>query len=118
MTSRSRREDEHDAVVCADVLGSFGVSVADVRAQTDVPDASLENALASALGAAGHPTEFLRDVVAASDRGIDAPARYWSHAPATHLADVFDAIDWSFSMRDAHGRPVSADEESPGPYTL
>lgn len=118
MTSRSRREDEHDAVVCADVLGSFGVSVADVRAQTDAPGASLEAALASALEAAGHPTEFLRDVVVGSARGIDAPARYWSHAPARHLADVFDAIDWSFSMRDAHGRPVSADGESPGPYTL
>ncbi|WP_256295784.1 hypothetical protein [Haloarchaeobius salinus] len=118
MTSRSRREDEHDAVVCADVLGSFGVSVADVRARTDVPDASLETALASALETAGHPTEFLRDVVVASARGVDAPARYWSHAPATQLADVFDAIDWSFSMRDARGQPVSADGESPGPYTL
>ncbi|WP_257299438.1 hypothetical protein [Haloarchaeobius sp. FL176] len=118
MTSRTRREDEHDAMVCADVLGSFGVSVTDVRTQTGTPGTSLETALASALDAAGHPAEFLRDVVVASDRGLDAPARYWSHAPATHLADIFDAIDWEFSMRDAHGRPVSADGESPGPYTL
>jgi hypothetical protein len=118
MTSRSRREDEHDAMVCADVLGSFGVSVTDVRSRTGTPGASLETALASALEAAGHPTEFLRDVIVGSERGIDAPARYWSHAPATHLEAVFDAIDWSFSMRDAHGRPVSADSESPGPYIL
>ncbi|MFC4405170.1 hypothetical protein [Haloarchaeobius iranensis] len=118
MTSRPGRDGEHDAMVCADVLGSFGVSVTDVRAQTGTPGASLETALASALEAAGHPAEFLRDVVVASDRGLDAPARYWSHAPAAHLADVFDAIDWEFSMRDAHGRPVSADGESPGPYTL
>ncbi|WP_435360236.1 hypothetical protein [Haloarchaeobius sp. DFWS5] len=119
MDSRSSR-DAHDPVVCADVLGAFGVSSDEVRDETDTTDSadSLETTIEESLAGAEHPTEFVRRTVVGASRGIDAPARYWSHAPQVQFDAVFEAIGWSAELTDARGRPLDAPGDAPEPWTV
>jgi hypothetical protein len=109
-----------DALVCADVLGAFGVASDHVRTRLDANDAvsaglvdDLERALQSALTAASSPTEFVRETIATAPRGVDAPAEFWTTAPDTQLGDVFAALDWTFDVKSANGRSLAVDDEQP-----
>lgn len=105
--------EREDALVCADVLGGFGVTSDDVRERVDDDVADLETAIQRALADPEHPTAFLVRTVAGSPRGVDAPARFWTTAPETQLGDAFAAIDWTFDVRGANGRSLSVDDAEP-----
>lgn len=103
-TGRSDDPDR-DVVVCADVLGSFGVTPDDVRAQrreyrTAVPpgqeERSLESILSDVLADARDRTATVRQLVCRSDRGLTCSARYAQRALGRELEAVFDAIGWAF----------------------
>ncbi|GAB3041552.1 hypothetical protein [Natronobiforma cellulositropha] len=89
------------ALVCADVLGAFGVS------QTDLPvgderrhAASLEETLVSALEDARDRTAFLRQTICRSPRGVDCSARHATADLERELAATFDAIGWTLTITD------------------
>lgn len=110
--------EREDALVCADVLGGFGVSSDHVREH--VPDVSadatagdLESAIQRALADPEHPTAFVRRTVAKAPRGVDAPVRFWTTAPETQLGGVFAALSWTFDVKSANGRSLSVDDERP-----
>lgn len=104
-----------DALVCADVLGGFGVSSDHVRERVADGDGvdDLETAIQRALADPEHPTAFVRRTVAAAPRGVDSPARFWTTAPETQLGDVFAAIDWTFDVKNANGRSLSVADAQP-----
>lgn len=94
---------DDDLLVAADVLGSFGVTPADVsrdRSDTD----GLETALADALANGVDRTTVVRRTVARSDRGLTCAARYSPAELERELAAVFDAIDWSLAASTADER--------------
>ena len=113
--------EREDALVCADVLGGFGVSSDHVSERVaDAADAAdgdrvddLETAIQRALADPEHPTAFLRRTVSAAPRGVDSPARFWTTAPETQLGDVFAAIDWTFDVKNANGRSLSVADAQP-----
>ncbi|WP_436346146.1 hypothetical protein [Natronorubrum sp. FCH18a] len=95
-----------DVVRCADILGSFGVTPADVRAQrreyhTTVPpgraggDASLEAILADVLADERDRTATVRQLICHRDRGLTCSARYAQRALGRELEAVFESIGWS-----------------------
>lgn len=94
-----------DVLVCADVLGAFGVTPADVRTQTDaaLEDRSLERALSVALQDTRDRTAMLRQIICRSTRGIDCSARYSTSALADELAATFAAVDWSIDVFERNG---------------
>ncbi|WP_439028307.1 hypothetical protein [Haloarchaeobius sp. DT45] len=112
------RRDVSDVVVCADVLGGFGVSADSIRRQDDAPGRSLEDIIADSLDQTEHPAEFIRRTIAQSDRGVDAPARHWRHAPHVQFSAVFEALEWEAELRDAHGRPLDAAGFADLPWTV
>ncbi|WP_435365516.1 hypothetical protein [Haloarchaeobius sp. DYHT-AS-18] len=120
MDFRSSRDsdDVRDVVVCADVLGGFGVSTDAVRQQEDVPGRALEDIIADSLDGSEHPAEFVRRTIVRSDRGIDAPARHWRHAPQVQLSAVFEALDWAAELRDANGRRLDEEGFADLPWTI
>ncbi|WP_440766344.1 hypothetical protein [Natronorubrum sp. DTA7] len=95
-----------DVVRCADILGSFGVTPADVRAQrreyhTTVPpgeaggDASLEAIIADVLADERDRTATVRQLICHGDRGVTCSARYAQRALGRELEAVFASIGWS-----------------------
>lgn len=93
-------DDADDLLICADVLGSFGVTAADVQSrryggeslgETD----DLEAALADELAAGRDRTAVLRRTITTGERGLSCAARYARDALDRELTAVFDAIDWS-----------------------
>lgn len=98
---RSRPAD--DVLVCADVLGAFGVTPADVRARDGATD-DLEAALAEALRDSRDRTAFLRQVICRADRGLDVSARYATRSLERELSAAFSAIGWSLSVTDRGDR--------------
>ena len=99
-------DGDHDFVVCAEVLGAFGVPGEHVRRQSEIDARSLETAIASALDSVVHPTEYLRRTIATSDRGVDVPARYRQSRFWDALADVFDTLEWALSVDRTPGDAV------------
>ncbi|WP_137291265.1 hypothetical protein [Natronorubrum halophilum] len=96
-----------DVVVCADILGSFGVTPTDVRSQrreyrTAVPpgraggETSLRSILEDVLADARDRTAMMHGTICRSDRGLTCSARYAQTALARQLDAVFEAIGWSF----------------------
>ncbi len=88
-----------DALVCADVLGAFGVTPTDVRTRSR-PGDDLETALGEALRDSRDRTAFLRQVICRSDRGVDVSARYATRTLEDELSAAFGAIGWSLSTTD------------------
>ncbi|SDL01267.1 hypothetical protein [Natronorubrum texcoconense] len=95
-----------DVVRCADILGSFGVTPADVRAQrreyhTTAPpgraggDTSLEQIIADVLADERDRTATVRQLICHGDRGIACSARYAQRALGRELEAVFASIGWS-----------------------
>ncbi|RZH67327.1 hypothetical protein [Natrinema altunense] len=95
-----RRGAPDDRLVCADVLGAFGVTAADVR-RNAAGDGDLEAALADALATGIDRTTVLRRTIARSDRGLACAARYSRADLHDELAAVFDAIGWSLERSAA-----------------
>ncbi|ELZ21534.1 hypothetical protein C477_05631 [Haloterrigena salina JCM 13891] len=98
-------DPSRDVVVCANVLGSFGVAPDDIRAQrreyrTAVPpgqeERSLESILSDVLADARDRTATVRQLVCRGDRGLTCSARYAQRALGRKLEAVFDAIGWEF----------------------
>ncbi|OAQ52912.1 hypothetical protein HTG_08780 [Natrinema mahii] len=89
-----------DPPVAADVLGSFGVTPADVTAAASSDD-SLKAALADALATDRDRTAVLRRTIARSDRGITCAARYRTAALERALTDVFESVGWSLAVESA-----------------
>ena len=106
-----RRALPDDVLVCADVLGAFGVTAADVRAHGRT-SADLETALAEALGDSRDRTAFLRQTICRSNRGVDVSARYSVRALERELSDAFAAIGWSLSVTD-RGRRLRLEARGP-----
>ncbi|ELY79479.1 hypothetical protein [Natrinema gari] len=95
-----RRGAPDDRLVCADILGAFGVSQGDVR-RNAAGDDDLEAALADALATGVDRTTVLRRTITRSDRGLACAARYSRADLYTELAAVFDAIGWSLERSAA-----------------
>lgn len=98
---------DRDVVRCADVLGSFGVTAVDIRAQrreyrTTVPPGRdgaqepLEAIIADVLSDARDRTTTVRRTICQSGRGLTCSARYAQTALARELEAVFETIGWSF----------------------
>ncbi|OVE83708.1 hypothetical protein [Natronolimnobius baerhuensis] len=90
--------DADELLVCADVLGAFGVTAADItrgHRRASGSDDSLEAALADRLADGRDRTTVLRRTIAQSDRGVSCPARYTEGELEAELTAVFDAIDWT-----------------------
>jgi hypothetical protein len=106
------REEETREVVedCARVLEAFGVTPAAVRSRWNVApaaDDSLVGAVAAVLRRTGQsPAAVVRAAVAAGERCVDAPARYWDTALQIGLARVFADVGASVTVRDADGTRV------------
>ncbi|WP_323172640.1 hypothetical protein [Natrialba sp. PRR66] len=94
-------EDADDLLSCAAILGSFGVTAADIRTQRHAggvnngPD-DLATALADELAAGQDRMAVLRRTIAGSERGLSCAARYAQDDLDRELTAVFDAIGWSF----------------------
>jgi hypothetical protein len=116
MSFRSVDTDD-EALVCADVLGSFGVSTAHVRRQTgEAPDP--EAAIRAALADVVHPTEFLRRTITAAPRGVELAARHRPRTLWTALGDAVDALGWTLDVRTADGRRPTRTSDPDGPWTV
>ncbi|MFP8953268.1 hypothetical protein ACLI4Z_09895 [Natrialbaceae archaeon A-arb3/5] len=90
-------EYEYDAdelLRCADVLGSFGVTAAEIKRVAD-GGGSLEAALAAVLSDGRDRTTVLRRMIAGSSRGLACSARYADDDLNGELTAVFEAVDWS-----------------------
>lgn len=81
---------------CGNVLEAFALTVGDVAGCHDELDGEDVGSVADLVGAARRhpaafpdPVTFVRDTLVASDRGVDAPARYWANAPEVHLDALF-----------------------------
>ncbi|WP_276255324.1 hypothetical protein [Halomontanus rarus] len=105
MTPNRADGSTRDVLVCADVLGAFGVTPADVRTETDArpEDRSLERTLAVALEGTRDRTAMLRQIVCRSSRGVDCSARYSTGALADELEAAFAAVDWSIEVLERNG---------------
>ncbi|WIV68634.1 hypothetical protein [Natrialbaceae archaeon AArc-T1-2] len=93
---RSRASE--DVLVCADVLGAFGVTPADVGGERTTH--SLENELAARLADARDRTATLRQLICRSARGVDVSAQYATETLASELAAAFEAMEWSLSVTE------------------
>ncbi|TMT80346.1 hypothetical protein E2L06_19105 [Haloterrigena sp. H1] len=94
---RSLRPSDDDLWVSADVLGAFGVTLADLE-HAPASDSSLEAALADTLAAGVDRTTVLRRTITRSDRGLACPARYSTVDLERELVAAFEAIGWSLSV--------------------
>ncbi|WP_222916022.1 hypothetical protein [Natrinema sp. SYSU A 869] len=92
-----RRASTDDRLVCADILGAFGVTATDVRRNTSGDD-TLEAALANTLATGVDRTTVLRRTIAQSDRGLACAARYSRADLESELVAVFEAIGWSLEV--------------------
>ncbi len=101
-------------VVCAEVLGRFGVAAETVSRTGDSPEAAIE----AALDRAPSRAEFLGRTISTAPRGIDAPARYARETPWTALRTTFEALGWSFAVEDRSGRPVDNVATPAGPFSV
>jgi len=105
-----------DVMLCAEVLGRFGVSAATVCRGVDAERP--EDAIAAALERAPSRTEFLKRAISTGPRGIDCPARYARETPWTDLAELFESLGWSFDAEDRSGRSVAATRNPAGPFSV
>ncbi len=101
-------------VVCAEVLGRFGVAAADVAGAGESP----EDAIGTALDRAPSRAAFLRRTISTAPRGIDAPARYARETPWAELRTAFEALGWSLAVEDRSGRPVGGVASPAGPFSV
>ncbi|WP_226004627.1 hypothetical protein [Natrinema salinisoli] len=98
--ARHPRDPDDERLVCADVLGAFGVTAADIRRE-EVSDERLEAVLAEVLADEVDRTSVLRRTITWGDRGFACPPRYSRADLAGELEAVFDAIGWSFTVDPA-----------------
>ncbi|MCU4752566.1 hypothetical protein OB919_11285 [Halobacteria archaeon AArc-curdl1] len=104
MIRRRSSAVDGDSIVCADVLGRFGVEGGDLRAQHDserLPgeeSAELETVLETALDDARDRTTFLRRTISGSPRGIDCSARYSQETLERELTAAFESIEWTVTF--------------------
>ncbi|GAA0660338.1 hypothetical protein [Natronoarchaeum mannanilyticum] len=84
---------------CGNVLEAFALTVENVTECHDELDedcgsvADLVRAARRRPSAFPNPVAFVRDTLVASDRGVDAPTRYWANAPEVHLDALFSPFD-------------------------
>ncbi|ELY91332.1 hypothetical protein C483_09841 [Natrialba hulunbeirensis JCM 10989] len=112
-----------DLLRCADVLGSFGVTAAEIRSSRHAggetseasevnenhKDDDLASALATELESGRNRTAVLRQLITESERGLTCSARYAQDALERELVAVFDAIGWSFHCEQLTAALRSAD---------
>ncbi|MDJ1432713.1 hypothetical protein [Halostagnicola sp. A-GB9-2] len=105
MDRRPPRDPSEDALVCADVLGAFGISTGDIERRTtgdgdrrSTDESALEETLTDALEDARDRTAFLRRTICGADRGIDCSARYSSRDLEGELGGVFASLGWSVDL--------------------
>ncbi|MFC4249741.1 hypothetical protein ACFOZ7_22870 [Natribaculum luteum] len=106
------KRSREDVLVCADVLGAFGVTPADVRSADQPTETSLETALEDALRDARDRTAFLRQTICRSARGVDCSARYSRETLRRGLTTAFAAVDWSLSIA-GHGGELRLEATDP-----
>ncbi len=106
------KRSREDVLVCADVLGAFGVTPADVRSADRPTETSLETALEDALRDARDRTAFLRQTICRSARGVDCSARYSRETLRRELTAAFAAVDWSLSIA-GHGGELRLEATDP-----
>lgn len=109
--SLNARSDPHS--VYATVLRGFGLT----RSELPPPHGGTGEVTTEGVGedlvAAGvaDPYETLLRTLVRSDHGVEAPRRYWSEAPAEHLAPALAAFGYEFALEsrpDGDGRTVGA----------
>ncbi|WP_408956807.1 hypothetical protein [Natrinema sp. 74] len=88
--------ESNDLLVPADVLGTFGVTPADIGRESD--DDTLKTALGDALATGVDRTTVLRRTITRSDRGLACSARYSAADLESELTAVFEAIGWSLAV--------------------
>lgn len=93
-------DSSEDALICADVLGAFGVSQTDLHVDAGTSGESLDEILTDALSDARDRTAFLRQTICRSARGIDCSARYSTSSLARELTETFEAIGWTLAVEE------------------
>lgn len=97
MMARRPRDLDDERLVCADVLGAFGVTASDIRREY-VGDEPLEAVLADVLADEVDRTSVLRRTITWGDRGFACPPQYSQAELVDELRAVFEAIGWSLEV--------------------
>lgn len=113
----SPSDTAHDVGAIVDAARRFGLSREQVDdAVSKIVPAKFEGHAAESVlrrlyeadgGINKPPSRMLRDILAASERGIDADAKYWNDMPQVHFADTLEAMDRSVEFSDASGDDLS-----------
>ncbi|WP_252698012.1 hypothetical protein [Natronosalvus vescus] len=113
MVHRPASNADTDVLVCADILGAFGVTPEMLREQaaattgtarwTDDEESDIESVLSAVLDDSRARTTVLRRTIAQSPRGIDCPARYADDSLVEALDAVFEACGWSATLNRTAG---------------
>lgn len=115
-------ETPHDGAVdaCAEVFRGFGVTAAHVRSVWDgvEPDASLREAVRTALPAADDPPSFVRATLGGGPRGIDAPVEFWNNALQIQLSDIFEQVHSTVTVYDSNGDLLNEGDLATGPFRI
>jgi len=84
----NERLEEYVAILRG--IGLRESAIVDAHGDREQPDGSLLGYLADELDDTSEPGlhDAIGDAIAASARGIDAPAEYWNHAPEVHLDEL------------------------------
>ena len=101
MPERSSRERLQEYVAVLRGIGLTESAIADAHGDSELLDESLESYLAETLSGTDEMTlhDALGDAIAASARGIDAPAEYWNHAPEVHLDELLAPYGCSITIQ-------------------
>ncbi|MFP8957585.1 hypothetical protein ACLI4Y_12720 [Natrialbaceae archaeon A-CW3] len=127
MVNRPTSNADTDVLVCADILGAFGVTPAMLReqaaatsdtAQRADDEIDIESVLTAVLDGSRARTTVLRRTIAQSPRGIDCPARYADSTLVDALDTVFEAGGWSATLTpNADGDGVDLEATDPSGRT-
>ncbi|WP_248515721.1 hypothetical protein [Salinarchaeum laminariae] len=97
--SSSERIEEYVAVLRG--IGLTESAIADAHGDRERPERSLDAYLTDVLPGTENAElhDQLGDAIAASARGIDAPAEYWNHAPEVHLDELLAPYGCSITIQ-------------------
>ncbi|WP_254521521.1 hypothetical protein [Natrinema caseinilyticum] len=91
------RDSDDDLLVCADVLGAFGVTATDIERES-TGEETLEAVLADAFADRIDRRTVLRRLIARCDRGVSCAARYSQADLERELEAVFESVGWSLTI--------------------
>ncbi|AGM99983.1 hypothetical protein L593_00145 [Salinarchaeum sp. Harcht-Bsk1] len=92
-------------------IGLTESAIVDAHGDRERPDGPLQSYPAETLPGTDELElhDALGDAIAASARGIDAPAEYWNHAPEVHLDELLAPYDCSITIQPSQWADTLAD---------